>query len=121
LAARVSRRGLIILITDAFDELDSLLRSLHYLRYRKQEVRLFQILDPQELDFPFKGMFEFIGLEREPTLKLDGDRVRQHYQRVFAEHQNRLQAGCHAQGVQRVTCTTQEDLTSVLIRALTWP
>jgi uncharacterized protein (DUF58 family) len=121
LAARLARRGLIILITDAFDDLDSLLRSIHYLRYRKQEVRLFQILDPQELDFPFKGMFEFIGLEGEPALKLDGDRVRQHYQRVVAEHQNRLQAGCHAQGIQRVTCTTQEDLPSVLIRALTWP
>lgn len=120
LATRLSRRGLIILITDAFDELDSFMRALHYLRYRKQEVRLFQILDPQEMDFPFKGRLEFIGLEREPALKLDGDRVREHYRRVFAEHQNRLQAGCHAQGVQWVTCSTQEDLPSVLIRALTW-
>jgi len=120
IAGRLSRRGLVILITDTFDNTDALLKSIQYLRFRKQEIRLFQVLDPDELSFPFRGMIEFVGLEREPRLKLDGDRVRDLYRKLFAEHQKRLQAGCHACGVRLETCWTQEELFQVLIRALNW-
>ena len=120
IAARLRRRGLVILISDAFDELASFLNAIRYLRHRKQEVRLFQILDPKERAFPFKGMVEFVGLEREPRLKLDGDRVREHYRRVFDEHQAALKSGCHACGAQLETCWTDEELHSVLIRTLSW-
>jgi len=117
---RIPRRGLVILISDTFDDPDRLLESIQYLRYRKQEVRVFQVLDRQELSFPFRGMMEFVGLESEPRLKLDGDRVREHYRRVFEEHQKRLQAGCHACGVRLDTCWTDEELVHVLTRALNW-
>jgi len=63
---------------------------------------------------------EFIGLESEPSLKLDGDRVRSHYRSLFDEHQKRLRAGCHACGVRLETCWTNEDLFQALIRALAW-
>jgi len=119
IAERITRRGLVILITDAFDDPDAFLKAVQYLRYRKQEVRLFQILDPQEQAFPFKGMIEFVGLENEPRLKLDGDRIRAHYQEVFEQHRKVLQSGCHAAGVQMETCWTNEELFTVLIRALT--
>jgi uncharacterized protein (DUF58 family) len=119
IAERITRRGLVILITDGFDEPQAFLKAIQYLRYRKQEVRLFQVLDPQEQIFPFKGMIEFVGLEKEPRLRLDGDRVRAHYQNVFQEHQNTLKSGCHAAGVDLETCWTNEELFTVLIRALT--
>jgi uncharacterized protein (DUF58 family) len=118
IAERITRRGLVILISDAFDDPDAFLKSIQHLRHRKQEVRLFQILDAQEQSFPFRGMIEFIGLEREPTLKLDGDRVRARYQEVFEQHQRRLRSGCHAAGVQLETCSTGQELFTVLIRAL---
>ena len=119
IAGRIRRRGLVLLVTDGFDDPAALLQSIQYLRYRKQEVRLFQVLDPQERTFPFQGMIEFVGLENEPRLKLDGDRVREYYRRVFEEHQQRLQSGCHACGVQMEVCWTSEELFTVLIRALT--
>ena len=118
-AGRLTRRGLVILISDGFDDPEALLKSIQYLLHRKQEVRIFQVLDPLERTFPFKGMIEFIGRESEPRLKLDGDRVREHYRRVFATHQERLRSGCHACGVQLETCWTNEDLAGVLVRALT--
>jgi uncharacterized protein (DUF58 family) len=117
-ASRIQRRGLVILLTDAFDDADALLKSVHYLRHRKQDVRLFQVLDPEEQTFPFKGMTEFVGLENEPRLKLDGDRIRTHYQRVFQDHQQKLKSGCHACGVQFETAFTSEELLTLLIRTL---
>jgi uncharacterized protein (DUF58 family) len=118
IAERITRRGLVILITDTFDDPKAFLNSIHYLRFRKQDVRLFQVLDPQERTFPFKGMIEFVGLENEPRLKLDGDRVRAHYRSIFNEHQAQLKSGCHAARVQLETCWTDEELFTVLIRAL---
>jgi uncharacterized protein (DUF58 family) len=118
LAARLHRRGLVLLITDAFDDANAIVQSLRFLRHQKQDVRLYQILDPREFTFPFSGMTEFIGLENEPRLKFDSDRIREHYQQQFAGHQSRLKEGCHSCGVQLEVCRTDEDLLSVLGRTL---
>lgn len=119
LAERLSRRGLVVLISDLFDDSEKLIQSLQHLRYRKQDVRVFQVVDPEEETFPFQGTYEFIGLEGEPSLKLDGDRVRHVYQETLAEHRERIAAGCHATGIGLETCRTDEDLAMVLVRALT--
>jgi uncharacterized protein (DUF58 family) len=119
LAERLSRRGLVILISDLFDDSDNLVRALQHLRHRKQDVRIFQVVDKEEETFPFKGTYEFVGLEREPSLKLDGDRVRQLYQETLAKHREKLAEGCHASSIGMETCRTDEDLAMVLVRALT--
>lgn len=118
LAERVKRRGLVILISDTFDDVEALIRALQHLRYRKQDVRVFQIIDPREEMFPFRGTYEFVGLEQEPRLKLDGDRVRHHYRQTLAEHTRRLAAGCHAHGITLDTFRTDEDLAMAIARAL---
>jgi uncharacterized protein (DUF58 family) len=119
LAARLKRRGLVVLITDAFDDADRLLMALRYLRHRKQDVRIFQIVDPQEEQFALAGMIEFIGMEDEPRLRLDADRVRAYYQQALREHRRKLAEGCHAIGVQLETLRTDEDLALGLARILT--
>jgi uncharacterized protein (DUF58 family) len=118
LAAQLSRRGLVILITDAFDDPQRLLMAVRLLRHRKQDVRIFQIVDPQEERFAFAGMIEFLGLEQEPRLTLDGDRVRAWYQQALAAHRRVLAEGCHAINVQIETLRTDEDLALALVRVL---
>jgi uncharacterized protein (DUF58 family) len=118
LAARIKRRGLVVLITDAFDDAERLLMALRFLRHRKQDVRIFQIIDPQEEQFALAGMIEFIGMESEPRLRLDADRVRAYYQQALREHRQKLAEGCHAIGVQLETMRTDEDLALGLGRVL---
>jgi uncharacterized protein (DUF58 family) len=118
LAGRLKRRGLVILISDTFDDVDRLVLALQHLRHQRQDVRVFQICDPREENFPFGGMREFIGMEDEPRLKLDGDRVRAFYREMLEEHLEKLAAGCHASSVVLETCRTDEDLAMVLVRAL---
>ncbi len=117
LAARFPRRGLVILLTDAFDDPLRLVAALQLLRHRKHDVRLFQILDPAEETFPLHGMIEFEGLEGEPKLRLDADQVRERYRATFAEHQRQLAEGCNAAGVARHLCRTGEDLGLLLVQA----
>jgi uncharacterized protein (DUF58 family) len=121
LAESLSRRGLVILISDTFDDVDALLRAVRHLRYRRQDVRVLQVIDPREEAFPFAGTCEFTGLEHEPRLRLDADRVRHHYRGALAEHTETLAAGCHASGISLDTFRSDEDLAMALVRALALP
>ncbi len=51
IADKVKRRGLIIIFSDFFDEQKDVINALKHFRYNKNEVILFQILDPVELTF----------------------------------------------------------------------
>lgn len=118
LASRLTRRGLVVLISDLFDDADHLALALRHLRHRRQDVRVFQVVDPEEESFPFKGTWEFVGLEGERPIKVDGDRIRHLYQAALAEHRRRLASGCHAADIPLEICRTDEDLAMVLVRAL---
>ena len=95
LAMRLRRRGLVILVTDALDDPAALVTALRHLRHRRQDVRVFQVLDPVEESFPFRGSSEFAGLEGESPLRLDGDRVRPYYRATLEEHERAVAAEAH--------------------------
>jgi uncharacterized protein (DUF58 family) len=119
LAPRLVRRGLVILLSDCFDDPERLARALRLLRWRKQDVRVIQVVDPLEETFPFQGVLEFVSLEREPNLRLDADRVRAYYCEALAAHRRRMAEICHALGIQLDAVSTDEDLALALIRVLT--
>ncbi len=83
----LKRRGLVILISDCFDGIAPIARALRHLRYRKHEVILFQILAPEEIDFPFNSPTKFRNLEVKGADKIvDARRLREEYLKNFAEH-----------------------------------
>ena len=49
---RIHRRGLIVILSDCFDELHSLVLALKHFRHQKHEVILFHILAPEEIEIP---------------------------------------------------------------------
>src|SRR5271154_3830350 len=63
LARQVKRRGIIILISDLLDDETKILEGIQHLRFGGHEVIVFHVLDPNEIEFPFKGLVEFEGLE----------------------------------------------------------
>ena len=63
LAARMTRRGLVVLISDLLDEPAGIIDGLKHLRFRGSEVIVFQTLDPAELTFPFEEAARFQDLE----------------------------------------------------------
>jgi uncharacterized protein (DUF58 family) len=84
LAERVSRRGLIVILSDCFDSLGPLLLALRNLRHRRHDVILFHVLAPEELEFPFHRMTQFRSLEAPGRkLLLDAAQLRQEYLKNF--------------------------------------
>ncbi len=63
LADRLSRRGLVVLISDLMDDPASVLTGLKHFRHRQHEVVVLNVLDPAEIQFPFREETVFIDLE----------------------------------------------------------
>ncbi len=80
----LKRRGMVIILSDFFDDIDALTRALRHLRHRNHEVILFHVLDPDELEFPFGRLTQFRNLERiDDKLMVDARRMREEYLRNF--------------------------------------
>ncbi|MHA3774449.1 DUF58 domain-containing protein [Verrucomicrobiota bacterium sgz303538] len=103
LARRIKRRGLLILLSDCFDDLDSLRQALQYLRARGHEIILLHTMAPEELSFEFGGWSRFECLEVDGTyLNLDPGLVRSEYLenvRTFLSDLKRIcqETGCDYQ------------------------
>jgi uncharacterized protein (DUF58 family) len=64
LAERIKRRGLVIVLSDGFDQVENLANALRHLRHRRHEVLFFHVLAPEEMEFPFRRPTRFRNLER---------------------------------------------------------
>ncbi len=84
LAGEIKRRGLIIILSDCFDQLPALMRALQHFRHERHEILLFHVLAPEEMEFPFKKWTQFRNLEvTGHRLLVDPQRLRKEYLRNF--------------------------------------
>ena len=109
LAPKLGRRGLLLILSDGMGDVDSIARSLAQFRSKRHEVIFFQIIDPDETDFPFKGRIQFRDIENvsnEHTV--DARSLRDAYMERFAEHQAKLKEACRKNRVDHVPITTDQ-------------
>ncbi len=83
LAPRLKRRGLIIILSDLFDDKERVIHSLRLFRYKKHEVLVFQILDKNEKEFSFSQPLVFKDLETGKEITLDPRQLKREYQRLL--------------------------------------
>lgn len=80
IAERIKKRGLIIIISDFFDDPEEVLKGLHHFRYRKHEVILMHVMAEEELSFPFDNWSMFKDLEvRDAKVEIDPRAIRAAY------------------------------------------
>jgi uncharacterized protein (DUF58 family) len=86
LANQFRARGMVVILSDCFDHLPSLVHALRHLRYRRHEVLLLHILAPEEIAFPFTGRSQFRHLETPTHQRLiEPDAVREQYLKNFGD------------------------------------
>ena len=93
-AERLSQRGVVIVLSDLFADSESLMRGLKRLRHRKHDIRVWQIVDPAEEEFPFDDPTLFHGLEGWADLPVEPRLLRTAYQREFLAHRESLRRQC---------------------------
>jgi uncharacterized protein (DUF58 family) len=110
LAERLKRRGLVLILSDLFDDVPSMMAGLKHLRHRRHEVVVFHVLDPAELDFPFRQTTLFRGMEQLPDVLTDPRSLRRAYLEEFRKFQQAVNKGCRAQNIDYVQLRTDESL-----------
>jgi len=110
LAERIKKRGLVILISDLFDDVEATLSGLKHFRHNKQEVIVFQILDRNEIEFQFNHRTRFRDLETGKTITTEPWLIREAYQKTIQEYRNRLQRTCHRRKIDFIPLFTDQSL-----------
>lgn len=114
LARQLRRKGIVIIISDFFDDEQKILDGLQHLRYGGNEVIVFHTLDPAELDFPFTGLVEFEGLEGEQTIVTEPNTIRRSYLEEMEKFRGRIKEGCEKNQCHYVLVNTAQPLHEVL-------
>jgi len=84
MAEQIKRRGMVVILSDCFDNLPELMRAIRHFRFRRHEVLLFHVLAPEEIEFPFRKWTQFRNLEvAGHKMLVDPQRLRKEYQKNF--------------------------------------
>ena len=113
-AHRMSRRGVAVLFSDMLDNTDEFVSGINHLRFQGHNVIVFHIMDPYELDFPFKGTSKFIGLEEEGEIVTQPDRLRDNYLKELDKFISGIRSACTKAEVDYVLVNTAEPIENVL-------
>lgn len=89
-ADRLRRRGMIVLISDFYDSPANIVEAIKPLRARGHDLMVFQILDRDEIDFPFDSAAQFEDLETGNQMPVDPKGLREGYRRQMQEHFDEL-------------------------------
>lgn len=93
-AQRSGRRAMIMIISDLFDNISHLKKGLEHLAARKDDVIVFNLMDPQEREFKFDRLTQFIGLEDYPELLVDPRSLRKAYLEEVDKFNNEVRRAC---------------------------
>ena len=83
MAERIKKRGLVIIISDLFDDPENIMSGLKHFRHSKQEVILFHILDRNELEFDFNSRTKFVDMESGEEITTDPWHVKNEYKNLI--------------------------------------
>jgi uncharacterized protein (DUF58 family) len=111
----LSRRSLVILISDCFDDVDRLFGVLQRYRHARHELAILRVVAPEEETFPFDRPTQFRSLERSgERLLVDPVRLRQEYLRQYGVFSERLEQECGSLGISYRKLLTDRSLQSEL-------
>jgi uncharacterized protein (DUF58 family) len=110
LAERLKKRGIVLVLSDLFDDVKSVMAGLKHFRHRRHEVVLFHVLDPAELEFPFQQVTLFKGLEQFPDVLTEPRALRKAYLEEFNRFLREVKQGCRALRIDYVEMRTDQPL-----------
>jgi uncharacterized protein (DUF58 family) len=121
IAGQIKRRGLIILVSDLLDEPAQILKGLRQFRFKGNDVIVFHLMDPAELNLPFDGNILFEDLEAANLRVITDPRtIRTTYQQVINEFIADMRKQCHDNAIDYQLISTATPLDQALASYLSW-
>ncbi len=98
IADKMKKRGLVIVISDFFDDINSVLASLKKFQFKKSEVIIFHVLDPIEKSFSFNKDSIFVDMETGEELTTQPLQIQKAYTDAMKEYLTTFKNGCNKYG-----------------------
>ena len=112
---KIQRRGLLVIISDLFGDVDQLMKALAHFRHAHHEIMVFQIWDPDEIDFPFRQWTQFASLEQADHQHLvDPSQIRTAYLQRLEQFREQLSRGCRRHRINLVPMITDQPYADAL-------
>lgn len=118
-AEKIKKRGLTIIISDFFDDLNSILTALKHIHYRKNEVIVFQVLDPIEKNFGFDRDAIFVDLETGEQITTQPHQIQRAYMEAMKEYLDKLKSECLNFGIEYNLIDTSQSFDKALMSYFT--
>lgn len=114
LAASLTKKSIVIVITDMLDDEEQVVKTLQNLRAMGNDVILFHVMDEAELTFPFKESSEFIDMETDESYITSAGAIRTAYLENLNEFLSFCKKKCQTSGVDYCLLNTAEPLDQAL-------
>jgi uncharacterized protein (DUF58 family) len=118
IAERIKRRGLVIIFSDLFDDQQAVINSLKHFRYKKNEVIVFQILDPLEMSFAIDSPTIFKDMETNKEMLSQPISVMQSYKDAVQQFLDNYKRACRTDNIDYVLLSTQTPFDTALLEYL---
>jgi uncharacterized protein (DUF58 family) len=115
LPEKLARRGLVVLVSDCLAEPSEIVEALRLFRARGHEVIVFQVLSPEERDFPFRDLTEFVDAETGERLTTQASDVRGAYLEALGSHVDYLKRTAREMDADFVELATDMRLDRALV------
>src|SRR5215813_7954095 len=80
------RRGIVIVLSDFYEQPETIIKTVEPLRFKGNEVILFHLLDPQEIEPKFKDPVLLLDMEDKSSLEVTPDYARTEYRAKIQSH-----------------------------------
>jgi len=118
MAERISRRGLIIVISDLLDDPREVMAALKHFRHKKNEVIVMHVLDPLERSFAFREAGMFRDMETGEQLTTLPWQIRRAYQSAMGDFIERYKRECRENLVDYLALDTHTPFDVALVEYL---
>ena len=109
-AGEVRRRSLFIVLSDLLSPLEGIERGLRFLNARGHDAIVLQVLDPDELRFPFRGNTLFRSLEDSREIQVEPRRLRERYLTALRGFLDSVEAACRHAAYDYALLDSEEPL-----------
>jgi uncharacterized protein (DUF58 family) len=118
LAEALTKRSMVVVISDMLDDPEPVIKGLKHLKFRGTDVVVFQLLDPHELTFPFRGASRFKDVETDDEVTAEPATIRMAYLRELAGLTLRYDRELRGAGIDYVQLDTSQPLDFALLAYL---
>ncbi len=118
LAEFLTRRGMIVVISDLYDEPDSIISGLKQLKSKGNDLVVFHVMDDFELTFPFQDTAQFEDLETRKKLHVIPEYLRKQYLEILNDHMDKVRKGLTGARIDYVLMNTTRPMDAGLFAYL---